>query len=177
MDIRPPKTSTVMASNKYHREYQRRARRTPAGRLRATYSDMLKRVKGKTNRPNYKGMDICSREEFLEMFINDTVFLEMLSSGRRFSIDRIDINKGYVKGNMQWLYSNDHLSKDKSIPVEGVDPETNEIVVEYDRMVDANNDGYIHTHISKCCRNLYGFKTHKGLVWRYSEAKSEHCDQ
>ena len=88
-------------------------RKTVDGRLTITYNSMTSRVNGKcTKNPEYYiGKSVCSKEEFVNWSKNDPSFIRLfeawLESGQQFSmspsIDRIDSDKGYDIGNMQWL--------------------------------------------------------------------------
>lgn len=74
------------------------------------YDSIQNRVAG-YGKPRYKGIDICSREDFVRWAIKneDLKSLHNKWSSEGFkrgltpSIDRIDSTKGYVKGNMRWL--------------------------------------------------------------------------
>ena len=86
---------------------------TVEGRLDMTYRSMCSRVKGNsTKNPElYLGKSVCSKEDFMEWAKNDEEFNkrfeDWIESGQQYSmspsIDRIDSEKGYDIGNMQWL--------------------------------------------------------------------------
>lgn len=96
----------------YHDEYHITKRRI----IKTAYRNMKKRVEGKTNRPNYKGLDILDENDFYSWSINDTEFnrihdeCDFSSTGRANSpsIDRIDPTKGYTIDNMRWLTVSDN---------------------------------------------------------------------
>lgn len=41
-------------------------------------------------------------------------------------------------------------------------------VVRFESATEAEAFGFNHRHISNCCNNKYGYKTHKGFTWRYA---------
>lgn len=53
--------------------------------------------------------------------------------------------------------------------VEAISLETGEQVHFFESMMDAHRAGFDKGHISSCCNGRYGFKTHKGYIWRYVE--------
>ena len=51
-------------------------------------------------------------------------------------------------------------------PVKGVNIKTGEELT-FKSTREASRNGFNHSHISKCCRGDYGFKSHKGYRWKY----------
>lgn len=51
--------------------------------------------------------------------------------------------------------------------VQALDPTTMEVVYEFPSMAEAQRQGFKQSTVSKCCNGKR--KTHKGLIWRYSE--------
>lgn len=83
------------------------------------YGSMLYRIKTGGWNNSYMGLEICAREEFLAWATNDPEYARLYgqwkASGYKSaltpSIDRIDNDKGYLIGNMQWLTLADNSSK------------------------------------------------------------------
>lgn len=57
----------------------------------------------------------------------------------------------------------DSLSK----PVQALDPETGQVVKEFPSAKEAERNGFNLGHVAACCRGEYGYRTHKGYIWRY----------
>ena len=103
---------------------QEALKRTVNYRLNQTYNSMCRRVEGKrTNNPHlYIGKSICGQEEFKDWPRNDIEFNRRfeawIESGCQYklspSIDRIDSDKGYDIGNMQWLTVSENGAKAKN---------------------------------------------------------------
>lgn len=53
--------------------------------------------------------------------------------------------------------------------VKGLDQETQEVKFTYSCLIEAKNDGFDPTCISRCARGKQ--KTHKGLVWVFKKKK------
>jgi len=92
------------------KDAKRAYRRSFKGKVVHTYLRMVDRVKGATNRSTYyKGLEILTREEFYKWALNNTEYIRLHAEWNGIcrktapSIDRIDSNKGYVLGNMQWI--------------------------------------------------------------------------
>lgn len=100
---------------KYNRKYNRAYQKTFKGLLSYAYTRMRRRVEGKGHLL-YKGLPICSREEFYAAFLNDDNLKRLWAlwvnhssnskrkakSGLKPTPDRIDVDKGYVIGNIRW---------------------------------------------------------------------------
>ena len=77
------------------------------------------------------------------------------------------------KENLNWGTRNERARKaltnrkDQSKPVQGIDPDTGKVVVEFPSANEAGRNGYNQGNVSACCRGKYGFKTHHGYIWRY----------
>lgn len=80
--------------------------------LNDRYNHILRRVTSETESGGfYYGLDICSKKEFLDRFINDFQMKKIFKSWIKSnydprlipSIDRIDSRDGYILGNMQAL--------------------------------------------------------------------------
>jgi hypothetical protein len=93
----------------------------PSFYLGTCYSEISRRIKTfDSKRPNYYGLPKCTRDEFINSFKDDSVFLEHWNNwkltdfkrGNAPSIDRIDNTKGYTLDNLQWLKHCDNGKKD-----------------------------------------------------------------
>ena len=65
---------------------------------------------------------------------------------------------------------NERASKTKtngkhSKPVQGLNPKTGKVVVEFPSVMEAERNGYYQGAVSACCRGER--KTHHGLFWQY----------
>lgn len=94
--------------------------------LGTVYSTIKARVTHKDKlRPKYFGLDVCTRDEFINRFINDEQFLKLykewqVSGFKRIkcpSIDRIDNEKGYTLNNIEFIKHGINSGKDAEIPV------------------------------------------------------------
>lgn len=73
------------------------------------------------------------------------------------------------KENINWGTRNERMAKALSKPVQGINPDTGEVVVEFPSASECGRNGYYSSAISNCCRGKYGYKTHKGLIWHYKD--------
>jgi hypothetical protein len=97
----------------------RRYHKTKKGKLMLTYNNMTRRVTGYVKPHLYKGLDICSRDVFYDWSLDNESFnylyIDWVDSGFKRalspSIDRIDTNKGYVSGNIQWITLSENSKK------------------------------------------------------------------
>ena len=55
--------------------------------------------------------------------------------------------------------------KDQSKPVQGIDPKTGKVVVEFPSTKEAGRNGFDQGHVSNCCLGKY--KQAYGYIWRY----------
>lgn len=115
--------------NRKQREYRRRVgdactkkyEKTFKGRLMRTYRNMLSRVKGiqKHKGHLYEGLPICDRDSFYDWAVAHPQYKKLYEAwvasgydrGLAPSIDRIDSDKGYIEGNMQWLTHSENSRK------------------------------------------------------------------
>lgn len=106
--------------NEYSKKFMKEYRMTKRGMLLQRYSAMKRRVAGKgVKSTTYKGLPICTRDEFLNWALNDVEFNKQFDAWvlggheNRLhpTIDRRDNKKGYVLDNMQWLTLSDHGTK------------------------------------------------------------------
>lgn len=80
------------------------------------------------------------------------------------------------KGNMQHAakqgrmhYNADNLKKAQEAKRRPVIGTNGEETLRFESAAAAEGFGFNHRHISSCCNNKYGCKTHKGYTWRYDE--------
>lgn len=93
--------------------------------LNEKYTSILKRIRSKTEKNHY-GLSVCSREHFMDFSYNDRNLLDLWSTWGDFeyslkscpSIDRIDSNKGYVEGNLQWITQSENSARGQMVAVE-----------------------------------------------------------
>lgn len=93
------------------RSYRRNYLKTKRGFMGNTYTNMDSRVKGRNKPWLYKGLDICTRQEFVEWTASNRNFNLLFDIWERSgydmkltpSIDRINPNKGYTFDNMSWI--------------------------------------------------------------------------
>lgn len=69
------------------------------------------------------------------------------------------------KENVNWGTRNERMAKVKSKPVQGINPKTGKVVVEFPSTMEAGRNGFDSGHVSRCC--LGERKSHHGLIWRY----------
>lgn len=79
-----------------------------------------------------------------------------------------NLNLMTSKENTNWGTGIERRSKAQSKVCIGYDDEGN-VVVTFSSTQEAGRNGYEPGAISACCRGLYGFKTHKGLIWKYAD--------
>lgn len=75
-----------------------------------------------------------------------------------------------VKENLNWGTRNERVAKAKingklSKPVQGINPSTGKVVVEFPSIAEAGRNGYAQGNVSNCCLGKY--KTAYGFIWRY----------
>lgn len=93
--------------------HTKRYEKTKNGKLMRTYRNMQSRVKGivKGKIHLYGDLDILPRDEFYEWSLSNedfnSLYDDWVNSGydKKLSpsIDRVDVEKGYVPDNMRWL--------------------------------------------------------------------------
>jgi len=95
--------------------------------LQTCYSELSRRVKTfDPLRPNYYGLNKCTKSEFLNKFLTDSEFLRLYKnwqiSGykRRHSpsIDRINNSLGYTLDNIRFILHTENSGKDDRLPIE-----------------------------------------------------------
>jgi hypothetical protein len=101
------------------RHYKRRTR--PSFYLGTQYSEIKRRCTHENyGGRKYQGKQFCSREEFINRFVNEPTFLEQYKSwqtngfkrGDSPSVDRIDNDGDYLISNLQILANKDNGPKD-----------------------------------------------------------------
>lgn len=106
------------------RNYKRKTK--PIFYLGTCFSEMSRRVKTfDIKRPNYFGLEICTKSEFISLFLTDINFLKLYKNWqnnnylRKYapSIDRIDNIKGYVTGNLRFISHAENTGKDFRIAI------------------------------------------------------------
>jgi hypothetical protein len=106
------------------RKYKRQTK--PSYYLGTCYSEISRRVKTYDPlRPNYYGLEKCTKEEFIYRFINDISFLKLFSSWKKHnyerkfapSIDRINNKLGYTLDNLQFISQSQNSRKDFMKPL------------------------------------------------------------
>lgn len=106
------------------RHHKRKTR--PSFYLGTCYSELSRRIKTyDEQRPNYFGRTKCTREEFIDAFINDENFLKQYKiwqeneyqRGFAPSIDRIDNLKDYTLDNLRFIDNVENGVKDKRKPL------------------------------------------------------------
>jgi hypothetical protein len=93
--------------------------KTKKGKMVSTYVNMNRRVRGYVKSHLYEGLELMRKEEFYAFTESsaeyDVLYSVWVASGysRRLSpsIDRIDTNKGYVMGNIQWITHSENSRK------------------------------------------------------------------
>lgn len=113
-------------TKRYARERDTRAidmkryRTNPDRYLKHKYYMMRRRCLGKTDHHSYDGRDLLTEKEWQNFCLETqeefmSLFISWQNSGyqRKFapSIDRIDNNRGYVLGNIQWLIQSENSAK------------------------------------------------------------------
>ena len=93
--------------------------------LRTRYTEIKQRCSNPNNTRAdlYNGVEYCTKEEFLETFVNNNQFLKLFeewkSSGWKNtlspSIDRIDPKKGYTLDNIQVITHSHNCTKDQTM--------------------------------------------------------------
>ena len=80
------------------------------------------------------------------------------------------------KGNMQHAtrqgrmhYNPKNLKKAQQSRKRSVIATNGKETLRFESATEAEKYGFNHRHISNCCNNRYGYKTHKGYEWRYDE--------
>jgi hypothetical protein len=147
------------------RLHKRRTR--PSYYLNTCYGEMKRRVNTYDElRPNYYGLEICSKEEFRNKFDNDPEFMrlykEWQDSGFKRasspSIDRIDNTVGYILTNMRFIRHGVNSLKDKLRSCYIID---NNIRIDFNTQKDLAD--YLNVTPSIICVALKNGKKVKGF--------------
>lgn len=144
----------------------------PSFYLGTCYSEISRRVKTyDPSRKIYLGLEKCTKDEFIQRFIDDECFLKNYKNWqdnnyrRKFapSIDRIDNTKGYTLDNMQFLNNNENALKAHVIPTS---IKKDEKVLVFKTRTEAAE--FLETTTSILCKALKLKKLFKG--WEISNA-------
>ena len=111
---------------------------TARGYLTFKYKDMRTRINGKHSNPRchiYKGLGLLEKSEFIAWALADSVYNRMFSAyeasgfdrGLAPTIDRIDTQRGYVTGNIQFLSTKENATKACLWRHHGINPITKAI--------------------------------------------------
>lgn len=143
--------------------------------LGTCYSEISRRTGiGDPRRPDYKGKMKCSKEEFINRFIEDDKFLTQYrlwqenSFKRGFapSIDRIDNDGGYTLDNLQFLSNIENAVKESRIPVIAYRDEPFELLEFISVTYCAQ---YFNTTTGKICAKIKrNKKDRKGWIFKYA---------
>ncbi len=140
------------------RNYKRKTK--PGFYLGTCYSEIIRRVTTYTKlRPRYFGLDRCSKEEFVNKFINDSKFLQLFINWqnnqfqRKFapSIDRINNNEGYLLNNIRFISHSENSGKDSKKCVILQDINTNEVQEFNSQKITAD---YLQISAAGLCRSM-----------------------
>lgn len=107
------------------------------GRVITTYAEIRRRVEGRGCRGDmhiYKGLGLMPRGEFLAWAAADPAYQQLHRAWVRSayarklmpSIDRIDTQRGYIRGNVQWLSTSEHAIKTAQWKYYGINQITKE---------------------------------------------------
>lgn len=145
----------------------------PSFYLGTCYSEMSRRVKTYDPlRPNYFGKGKCSKEEFINAFVNNEQFLNIYKEWqtnnfqRKYapSIDRIDNSKGYTLDNLQFIPQRINSVKDVKIKVNVDDGKT---IIEFDsQQAAADHIGIWEKAISRGLSENTIFQIKGYKIWR-----------
>jgi hypothetical protein len=72
-----------------------------------------------------------------------------------------------AKENLIYNDGQKRRAEKKRKPVQAINPDTGEVVVEYPSVNEAGRNGYSSGNVSLFCRGKYEYKTYRGLIWRY----------
>lgn len=95
-------------------------------------------------------------------------------SGKDFinHLDEVKVSNHYsnlefctVKENANWGTRNERMVEKRSKPVQGINPDTGKVVIEFPSTREAERNGYAHGTVAACC--LGKRKTAYGYIWQY----------
>lgn len=120
-----------------HKDLRDAAHKTLRGLVIKAYSGMKSRVEGRgpvAGRHLYTGLGIMPKEEFVAWATADAVYRALHAAWVKSayerklspSIDRIDTQRGYVRGNVQWLTLSDNSRKAQMWKYHGINQITKE---------------------------------------------------
>lgn len=72
--------------------------------------------------------------------------------------------------NANWGTGIERMTASKSKAVQAIDPKTGKVVKEFPSTKEAERNGFNSGHVSNCCLGRYGYRTHRGFIWRYKES-------
>jgi hypothetical protein len=143
-----------------------RIRTIPKVFLSKTYQNLKTRCTNKKLwcSKYYYGKNYCTRDEFINQFINDGTFLKLYKEWQESnydynlipSIDRIDISEGYVIGNMQFLTQKKNAIKDKKTKQVLVYDKKGNFIKKYESVTETSKELNIPiATISSACLGRY----------------------
>ena len=83
--------------------------------------------------------------------------------------NRLDNSKPHTMDNVEpcCLSCNCKIAEKKTKMVDQILPTDGEIIKTWRCVSDVEKEGFNKGAVAACCRNVYGFKTHKGYIWKY----------
>ena len=138
-----------------------------------TYERILKPGK---NTDGYLRVTLCKDGKQKTHYVHRLVAEAFLKpvSGKDFinHLDEVKVSNHYSnlefcthKENNNWGTRIARATKTLSKPVQGVDPNTGKVVVEFPSANEAGRNGFCSGNVVSCC--LGKRKTHHGYIWRY----------
>ena len=79
--------------------------------------------------------------------------------------------------NLEYMTGLDNTRYTCCKPVESYDLDTGETIKKYQSASDTCVDGYDSGAVSSVCLKRYGYKSHHGVGWRYTDAKCSRKDR
>lgn len=148
-------------------------------------------VKGKilTPFPNtggYLRIRLCKQGKEHDYSIHRLVALAFLPNPKGLEfINHKDENKSNNKAtNLEWcnrFYNNNYGTRTYRASVTNTNGKQSKVILQYTlsgklvkiwpSISETGRHGYSQPHITSCCRQKYGRKTHKGFIWKYAETE------